>query len=103
EYEVPAGREDVSLGDYGEWAKGSPGEVVIGDPGGELVAQPALPMAIPKADGRGRACMYFGHALDVGGGCRWSLLDFETPLRIALGGLLNRELGFGNSTRADEV
>lgn len=78
-------------------------EVYIGDPGGERERPAPLPMAIPKIDGRGRHNLYFGHALEYGGGRRWSEEDFAPPLRIALGGLLNRQLGFGNSTFANQV
>lgn len=78
-------------------------EVVIGDLGGEAPAPAPLPMAIPKADGRGAHSQYLGHALDTGGGRRWNLLEFEPPLRIALGGALNRMLGFGDSTHVNEV
>src|SRR3546814_17972329 len=60
-------------------------------------------MAIPNADGRGKLSLYFGHELDYGGGNRWNLRAFEAPLRIALGGELNRALGFGNSAGVDEV
>jgi hypothetical protein len=60
-------------------------------------------MAIPKADGRGKESLYFGFNLDFGGGCRWSQAAFETPLRIALGGQLNRQLGFATSRQADQV
>src|SRR3546814_6463950 len=48
-------------------------------------------------------CLYFGHELDYGGGNRWNLRAFEAPLRIALGGELNRALGLGNSAGVDEV
>ena len=103
-YVVPAGAGNVSISNPGAWAQDEVREeVVIGDPGGEVEKLPDLPMAIPKADGRGKQSLYFGFNLDYGGGCRWNLEEFEPPLRIALGGLLNRELGFGNSARADET
>lgn len=103
-YVVPAGKGDVSIGNPGDWAQDEVREeVMLGDPGGEVEKLPDLPMAIPKADGRGKQSLYFGFNLDYGGGCRWSLEAFEPPLRIALGGLLNRELGFGNSTGADKM
>jgi hypothetical protein len=103
-YEVPAGDGDVSLGDYGDWAKDELRQEVTGGFLDVELEQPiVLPMAIPKADGRGKQSLYFGHALNYGGGNYWSHEDFETPLRIALGGLLNRQLGYGNSTFADQV
>lgn len=102
-YSSPEEGTDVVYGDPGEWAADDPDEVVIADPGGKPEAPPPLPMAIPKVDGRGRHNLYFGHALDYGGGHRWSVLDFEPPLKIALGGLLNRQLGFGGSERVDEA
>src|SRR3546814_6544321 len=57
EYEAPD--EDALIGDPGEWATGDVGEVVIRDPGGEAEKLPPLPMAIPKADGRGKLSLYF--------------------------------------------
>src|SRR3546814_32633 len=78
EYEAPD--EDALIGDPGEWATGDVGEVVIRDPGGEAEKLPPLPMAIPKADGRGKLSLYFGHELDYGGGNRWNLRAFEAPL-----------------------
>jgi hypothetical protein len=99
-YELPA--EGDLIGDPGEWATDSLQEVVIGDPGGEVEASPPVPMAIPKADGRGKANLYFGFGLEIGGGRRFRLEDFEPPLRIALGGQLNRDLGFGGTHRVDE-
>ncbi len=90
-------------GDPGEWAQEKPKEVSIGDTGGQAEMPAPLPAAIPKADGRGKHGLYFGYALNYGGGCRWSEEDFFPPLDIALGGELNRSLGFGNSTGTDEV
>ena len=77
-------------------------EVVIGDPGGKNDPRPQLPMAVTKSDGRGSRSLYFGHELDRGGGRRWCQEDFEPPLHIALGGELNRLLGFGASSKVDE-
>lgn len=102
-YEVPEGDGDVSLGEYGSWAKDEAvREVVIGDPGGAAEQPVLLPMAVPKASGLGKESLYFGFNLDYGGGRRWSQEDFVPPLRIALGGRLNREQGFGDSQRVDQ-
>ena len=84
-------------------AEDAPAEVTIVDPGGTPERPAPLPAAIPKADGRGRLAMYFGHQVEYGAGGRWREEDFVPPLRIALGGLLNRELGFGLSGGVDEV
>lgn len=94
--------EDALIGDPGEWADEMLSEVTIGDPGGEAEKPAPLPMAVAKADGRGKSSLYFGHALDFGGGHRWNIAAFDTPLRVALGGRLNRELGFGQSSHVDE-
>lgn len=98
---APDGVHDVSLGDPGSWADDAE-PVVITDPGGRAEQSPPLPMAIPKADGRGRHNLYFGFALDLGGGARWTAEDFQPPLRIALGGALNRKMGFGGSAWVNE-
>lgn len=94
--------EELSLSHPGGWAHG-PKEVVIGDPGGKAERPAPLPMAVPKADGNGKRSRYFGYELSIGGGARWRLRDFYPPLMVALGGRLNRELGFGGSVNVDEV
>lgn len=95
--------EEGMVDDPGEWATGTLEEITIGDRGGEAEPPVPLPMAIPKADGRGRHNLYFGHALYYGCGRRWLEADFFTPLKIMLGGELNCEQGFGGSTHANEV
>src|SRR3546814_12720773 len=83
EYEAPD--EDALIGDPGEWATGDVGEVVIRDPGGEAEKLPPLPMASPKADGRGKLSLYFGPELDYSGGNRWKLREVAASPGIEIG------------------